>query len=143
MVDLDKLLALVTDNPRQSTRGLAEQLHCSHMTVDCHMNELGFVSKVGSWVSHDLTPCQTQQRIGISNFLLSQFPRENFLQDIITGDEKWVVHEDHARKYQWIPRGETPESEAKVNCIQRGGCSRFFAIFRISSTSSYCHRVPA
>lgn len=113
MVDLDKLLALVTDNPRQSTRELAEQLHCSHMTVDRHLNELGFVPRLGSSLPHDLTPSQTQQRIGISNFLLSQFPRQNFLQDIITGDEKWVVYEDHTRKYQWIPRGETPEPEAK------------------------------
>ncbi len=53
-----------------------------------------------------------RRRVGVSNFLLSYFPRQDFQQDIITGNEKWVVYENHSRQYQWISRGETPEPEA-------------------------------
>ncbi len=60
-----------------------------------------------------MTPAQLQQRISICNSLLSRFPRQKFLREIITGDEKWVVYEDHTRKYQWIPHGEKPEPEPK------------------------------
>ena len=41
-----------------------------------------------------------QQRFSLSNFLLSCFLRQDFLQDIITGDEKCVVCEIHTRKCQ-------------------------------------------
>jgi transposase len=50
--DEKALLALVSDNPRQSTRELAEQLGSSHMTVERHLKELGFVNKLGTWVPH-------------------------------------------------------------------------------------------
>jgi histone-lysine N-methyltransferase SETMAR len=112
-IDTDALLASVTDNPRQSTCELAEQLGCSHMTVDRHLGELGFVSRLGAWVPHDLTPANRQQRVSICQSLLSQFPRQDFLRSIVTGDEKWVLYADHTRKRQWIPCGEKPEPEPK------------------------------
>ena len=40
-VDLDRLKQLIEDDPRLTTRCLAEQLGCSHTTVETHLNELG------------------------------------------------------------------------------------------------------
>jgi transposase len=40
-VDLDRLKQLIEDDPRLTKRCLAEQLGCSHITVETHLNELG------------------------------------------------------------------------------------------------------
>lgn len=112
-LDADDLLALVTSDPRQTTRELAEQLGVSHMTVDRQLKELGFVNRIGTWVPHQLTPDQKQQRIIICHSLLLHFPLEEFLRSIVTGDEKWVLYVDHTRKRQWVQRGEKPEPESK------------------------------
>ena len=40
-VDLDRLKQLIENDPRLMTRCLAEQLGCSHTTVETHLNELG------------------------------------------------------------------------------------------------------
>ncbi len=111
--DEKALLALVSDNPRQSTRELAEQLGSSHMTVERHLKELGFVNKLGTWVPHQLTLDNRQQRVSICNCLLSRFPPQDFLHQIVTGDEKWVLYIDHTRKRQWVPRDAEPEPEPK------------------------------
>jgi histone-lysine N-methyltransferase SETMAR len=111
--DEKALLVLVSDNPRQSTRELAEQLGSSHMTVERHLKELGFVNKLGTWVPHQLTLDNRQQRVSICNCLLSRFPPQDFLHQIVTGDEKWVLYIDHTRKRQWVPRDAEPEPEPK------------------------------
>src|SRR5271165_1330955 len=64
-LDLGALLALVKSNPRQSTRDMARELHCDHMTIDRHLRELGFVQKLGVWVPHELTDDQKEQRVTI------------------------------------------------------------------------------
>lgn len=112
-VDLDALLALIAENPRQSTRDLADQLGCSHMTVDRHLKEFDFVSRLGTLVPRKLTPANLQQRCNVCHSLLSRFPRQTFLREIITGDEKWTFFITHTRKRQWVKRGERPEPDPK------------------------------
>ncbi|CAF4789474.1 unnamed protein product, partial [Rotaria sp. Silwood1] len=41
--DDEALQALLDADPRQTTRELAEQLNCSHTTVECHLRALGKV----------------------------------------------------------------------------------------------------
>ena len=45
--------------------------------------------------------------------MLSKPNRHRFLQQIITGDEKWVLYVDHTRKRQWINPEDLPEPEPK------------------------------
>jgi transposase len=40
-VNMDVLKQLIKENPRLTTRRLAEQLGCSHTTVEKHLKELG------------------------------------------------------------------------------------------------------
>ena len=40
-VDFDRLKHLIENDPRLTTRCLAEQLGCSHTTMETHLNELG------------------------------------------------------------------------------------------------------
>ena len=120
-VDLKKLVQLVTDNPRQSSYELGKQLDCDHSQVVSHLHELGYVSKLGSWVPHELTEANIglQQRVSICSSLLSRYPQEEFLRSIITGDEKWVLYIMHSRKRQWVPRGAQPEPEPKGDVHER------------------------
>ena len=113
--DVAQLKALVEDNPRLTTRELAAMLGCSYSTIDRHLNEMGKVSKLGSWVPHQLTPDNIQQRITICNSLLSKRNRHRFLQQIITGDEKWVLYVNHTRKRQWVNRGDLPDPDPKAD----------------------------
>lgn len=107
------LQELVEDNPRLSTRELEEILGCDHATIARNLKELGKVPKLGSWVPHQLTPDNIQQRVTICNSLLSRRNRQRFLRQIITGDEKWVLYVNQSRKRQWRDRDELPESEPK------------------------------
>jgi histone-lysine N-methyltransferase SETMAR len=73
------------------------------------------VNKLGSWVPHQLTPDDIQQRITICNSLLSKRNRYRFLQQIGTGDEKWVLYVNHTRKLQWVNREDLPDPEPKTD----------------------------
>ena len=57
-VDLDRLKQLIEDNPRLTIRCLAEQLECSHTTVEIYLNELGKTWKYGVWIHHELSAYQ-------------------------------------------------------------------------------------
>ncbi len=54
-VDLDRLQELVEQDPRQTTICLASELGCCHTTISRHLNQLGYQSKLGVWVPHELT----------------------------------------------------------------------------------------
>jgi len=107
------LLAAVRDNPRSSTRELGELLGYSHQTVARHLTELGFTKKLGRWIPHSLREDQLEQRVTICNSLLSRNRRNEWLMDIITGDEKWVMYFNENRRGQWVLQDETPEPDPK------------------------------
>ena len=100
--DIERLKVLIEDNPRLTTRELSTMLGCNQSTIDRHLHEMGKVNKLGTWLPHQLTSDNIQQRISICHFLLSKLNRYRFLQQIITGDEKWVLYVNHTRKRQWI-----------------------------------------
>src|SRR5271155_4632974 len=62
-VDMDVLKQLIEEDPRLTTRCLAERLGCSHTTVETHLRELGKTWKYGVWIPHDLSPHQLQHRV--------------------------------------------------------------------------------
>jgi histone-lysine N-methyltransferase SETMAR len=111
--DVERLKALIEDNPRLTTRDLSAMLGCNQSTIDRHLHQMGKVNKLGTWVPHQLSPDNMQQRITICNFLLSKRDRYRFLQQIVTGDEKWVLYVNHTRKRQWLNPEDMPEPEPK------------------------------
>jgi len=91
-VDIDQLQALVKSDPRQSTRCIATTLSCHHSTIARNLAQLGYRNLLGALVPHTLTPRQQNQRSDICMSLLSKHRRFEWLNDLITGDEKWVLY---------------------------------------------------
>jgi histone-lysine N-methyltransferase SETMAR len=57
-VDMDVLQQLIEEDPRLTTRCLAERLGCSQITVETHLRELDKTWKYRVWIPHDLSPHQ-------------------------------------------------------------------------------------
>ncbi|XP_023237751.1 histone-lysine N-methyltransferase SETMAR-like [Centruroides sculpturatus] len=104
--DDDVLKALIEQNPRQTTRELAEKLHTSQSTINRHLQKLGKVSKLGVWVPHNLSERNKADRRSIAATLLSWQKEESFLAKIVTGDEKWITYENVIRKRQWVDKND-------------------------------------
>ena len=107
-IDLDRLQELLKSDPRYTTRCLASELGCSHTAIYYHLTRLGFQSLLGFWIPHDLTANQKTQRLDICMSLLSKKRHFGWLDDVITGDEKWVLYVNNTRKSQWLRPGERP-----------------------------------
>ena len=78
-----RLIELLQEDNRQTTRELAEQLGVDHSTVDRYHDDLGYKYKLGAWVPHDFT--EDNKRSRISNTLLSRCNRKSFFPRLITG----------------------------------------------------------
>ena len=89
--DESKLLQLVNENNRQTTRELAEALSVSHAAVEHHLKQLRFMKKLGTWLPHDLSETQKWQRMSVAHSLLSRYERKSFLPRLVMGNVKWVT----------------------------------------------------
>jgi len=92
VVDDDQILILIENNPRHTTRDIAEKLHISRMSVIRHLKTLGYINRYDVWVPHNLTEKNLMDRISICDSLLKRNENNPFLKRIITGDEKWIVY---------------------------------------------------
>ena len=135
--DIERLKVLIEDNPRLTTRELSTMLACNQSTIDRHLHEMEKVNKLGTWVPHQLTSDNIQQRISICHFLLSKPNRHRSLQQIITGDEKWVLYVDHKHKRQWINPEDLPEPEPKNDLHPKKLCCQFGGISKVLSTMNF------
>ncbi|CAF1675068.1 unnamed protein product, partial [Adineta ricciae] len=77
---------------RMTTWCLAEQLGCSHTTVETHLADLGKTWKYGVWIRHELSPHQLQHRVDACMELM-------------------MSH----RNYQWLGAGQTDVATPKDN----------------------------
>lgn len=112
-VDDHALRQLVEANPRLTSREMVATLGCSHSTIENHLSKIGKVSKLGSWVPHVLLQKDLDQRCDACLFLLSRRRHFQWLDSVVTGDEKWVLYANHTRKRQWVSIKEKPQPEPK------------------------------
>ena len=75
-----------------TTRCLAERLGCSHTTVETHQGEFGKTWKYGVWIPHELSQLQLQHRVDACMELMTSHRNYQWLHNLITGDEKWVLY---------------------------------------------------
>ena len=85
-IDDDKIKAMIENNPRSTTREIAEKLNISHTCVKTHFKQLGYDNKLDSWVPHKLNEILLTKRISIYDSLLKRNETDPFLMRIITGD---------------------------------------------------------
>nr|pir hypothetical protein B0564.5 - Caenorhabditis elegans [Caenorhabditis elegans] len=102
----EDLVKLVEEEPRLSLREMEEKLECCHSTIARHLGRLGFTSKLGTWVPHELSASQKLTRVNVCTQLLTFRRKFDWLNNLVTGDEKWVLYVNHSRKRQWLPIGE-------------------------------------
>ena len=102
----EDLVKLVEEEPRRSLREMEEKLECCHSTIARHLGRLGFTSKLGIWVPHELSASQKLTRVNVCTQLLTFRRKFDWLNNLVTGDEKWVLYVNHSRKRQWLPIGE-------------------------------------
>ena len=58
-------------------------------------------------------------RINICDTLLKRNEIEPFLKRIITGDEKWITHDNPTRKRSWTKKGEKAQATAKPGLTRK------------------------
>jgi hypothetical protein len=114
-VNLEVLKQVIEEEPGSTLRCLAERVGCSHTAVVQHLHDLGKTWKYGVWIPHELPSNQLQTRVNACMELLTSHRNYEWLHNLITGDEKWVMYVNHTRKRQWLGVGQsgiaTPKSD--------------------------------
>lgn len=111
--DKEELEINLLRNPRATQQELATTLNCSQKTICNQLHSLGKVRKLGKWIPHDLSKNNKNQRVVICTSLLSRQNRLPFLEQIVTGDEKWVLYVNLKRIHQWVDRDKAPQPLTK------------------------------
>jgi len=114
-LETDALQALLDEDPRQSTRDLAELLKVDQATVVRRLHEMGKIQKAGKWVPHKLSENDILQRFNVCVSLAAKQQRKDFLWKIVTGDEKWIYFEKPINRKQWLDPGQPSVSTPKPN----------------------------
>lgn len=102
------LIKLVESGPRQTCAEIAEQLGCDKSTVRKRLRELDYTKKLDQWIPHKLTPANKMNRFNICSILLQRHMLAPFWKQIITCDEKWVLHDNFRRSSSWVKKNSSP-----------------------------------
>jgi len=113
-INLDELKQLLEKDPSLTTTAVASKLGCTQPAVHYHLKRLEYVNKLGGWSPHDLTPSQLKKRVEYCDYLLKWQRNRGWLDNLITGDEKWVLYTNPIRKKQWCPRGKQAKPTPKA-----------------------------
>ena len=65
------------------------------------------------WTPHQLTNANRSARVSICHSLLLHPQRKDFLANLVTGDESWILYKNDTRTAYWLPREEEPPSQPK------------------------------
>jgi histone-lysine N-methyltransferase SETMAR len=81
--------------------------------VETHLHELGKMWKYGVWIPHELSPHQLQHRVDACMVLMTSHRNYQWLRNLITGDEKWVLYINYTHRRQWLSAGQTGAATPK------------------------------
>lgn len=91
----------------------------SKSSIENHLKQLGYVTKLDIWVPHELKEIHFTKRINICDSLLKCEEIGLFLKCVLTGDEKWIIYNNVEQKSSWRKRDETAQSTSKADIHQR------------------------
>ena len=131
-VNCHAIIETIEENPSMTTRMLAEDFGCSHVWVAEILKEagkshflhpyshfsLGKTWKKSRWVPHELSDEQKQRRVDMATALLERNNETPFLENIVTGDEKWVPFKNPDHHNQWLSPGQASTSTPKKDFRQ-------------------------
>ena len=83
--------------------------------METHLRELGKTWKYGVWIPHELSSHQLQLRVDTCMALMTSHCNNQWLHNLITCDEKWVLFVNHTRKRQWLGAGQTGIATLKID----------------------------
>lgn len=98
----DELLKAIEADPRLTTRDLSVRFGCSNVTIANRLHELGLKWKYGTWTPHVLTTVNLNDRANTAASLLAKSRRMDWLDKVITADEKWALYVNVAKKRMWL-----------------------------------------
>lgn len=117
-IDRQAVLEAIEEAPSLTTRMLADDFECDQWTIVRVLEELGKVWKKTRWVPHELTNAQKQNRVNAAQTLLNRQRRTPFLDNLITGDEKWVSFKNPDHQHEWLSPGQKPSATPKKDFRQ-------------------------
>jgi histone-lysine N-methyltransferase SETMAR len=119
-LDLSALKDLVESDPELTIREMAAELHHSTSVVWEGLHKINKKRKLGRWVPHELTDWDKERRVDMSLSLLTlQGNDYSWLDHLVTGDEKWVLYDNHVRHAQWVDADEQPSDTPKPELHQK------------------------
>ncbi|KAK6742226.1 hypothetical protein RB195_009845 [Necator americanus] len=83
-----ELKNLAEQHPYEGVQYFAASIGCLLSTVSNGQRSLGMVKKLGQWLPHALSDSNRQRRLDICTLLLSRSRRFDWLDTIVTVDEK-------------------------------------------------------
>lgn len=106
ITDDEQIKTLIENNPRYTTREIAEILKIALPTVLKYLHQLNYVNHYDVWVPHDLRKKNLMDRITVSDSLLKRNDDDSFFNRMVTGNEKLIIDNNVKRKKSWDKRNQ-------------------------------------
>lgn len=119
IIDNNLLRSCVEADAHVTSRELAQKFGVSHTAILHHLEEIGKISKLDVWVPHKLTDFDRQRRLDACLTLMSRKRRFEWLNNLITADEKWCLFSNINRKRSWTDKGATAQPQPKADVHQK------------------------
>ena len=81
--------------------------------MERHLNELGKTWRYRVWIPNELSPHQLQYRVDVWLDLMTSHRNYQWLRNLISGNEKWVLYINYKHRRQWLSAGETGTATLK------------------------------
>jgi histone-lysine N-methyltransferase SETMAR len=106
---------ILQEDKNATTRTMALQLNVAQDTVWRHLKKMGKRYLCNTWIPHSLSDGARQKRVEICTELLAMYRRNNFLHQLVTGDEIWVYWENQGSVFHksWRGPNEAPNTEPR------------------------------
>ena len=75
---------------------------------------MGIVSELGVWLPHAFSEKNKADLLSRVTSLLSLQRNDPFLDEFITGDEKWITYNNAESKSTWVDKDKSPQPEPKA-----------------------------
>ena len=74
---------------------------------------------------HQLTDTHKKVGVNICQSLLLHLHRKEFLKNLVTGGENWILYDNDAQHAIWLPRDAEPPTQLKLNPTNANTSSPF------------------